>query len=145
MATIENLYRLMQESRLQWQHQTELPLSNDAFLHACVLAALGRLSDACAIAQAYIDKEEPRYLSIKARGKALLEKKRTRSEAESTIQLANWFLNPMDDMRKLIALARVNDRHAVASLLHEWEEQNARRLEIEDAWEPTPFPLERDL
>jgi len=48
-------------------------------------------------------------------------------------------------MRQLIALAGVNDRAAVAALLHEWEEHNARRLGVEDVWEPTPFPLERDL
>ncbi len=51
----------------------------------------------------------------------------------------------MDDMRQLIARASINDRRGVAHLLHEWEKQNARRLEVEDDWEPTPFPLERDL
>ena len=145
LAEIEDLYRLMQENRLHWRHGSLLPLSNDAFLHASVLAALGRLSEACAVAQAYIDKEEARYMQIRARGEGLLDKPRTRSEGESTIHHANFFLKPMDDMRQLMARASANDRRGVAGLLHEWEKQNARRLEVEDDWEPTPFPLERDL
>lgn len=145
LAEIEDLYRLMQESRLQWQHGALLPLSNDAFLYASVLAALGRLAEACAVARAYIDRQEPLYLEIRAEGEALLDKPRKRSEGESRIRFANHFLKPMGDMRQLIAVANTDDRRAVAALLHEWEEQNARRLEIEDDWEPTPFPLERDL
>lgn len=145
LAEIEDLYRLMQESRLHWQHQALLPLSHDAFLHASVLAALGRLSEACVIAQAYIDRDEGKWLAIRGEAEAPLDKPRKRSEGTSRIQLANHFLHPMDDMRQLIAHARVDDRRAVAALLHEWEEQNARRLGVEDAWEPTPFPLERDL
>lgn len=143
LATIEDVYRLMQENRLHWQHGSLLPLSNDAFLHASVLAALGHLSEASAVAQAYIDKEQARYLAVRARGEALLEKPRKRWEGEMDIRLANNFLKPMDDMRQLIALASANDRPAVAALLHDWEAKNARRLEIEDVWEPTPFPVER--
>jgi hypothetical protein len=135
----------MQESRLPWQHAVELPLSNDAFHHASVLAALGRLPEAGAVAQAYIDKEEGRWLGIKARGEALLDKPRKRKDGESDIRLADHFLRPMDDMRQLIALANAGDRRAVAALLHEWEAQNVRRVDMADAWEPTPFPLERDL
>jgi len=145
LAEIEDLYGLMQDSRLHWQHQAELLLSQDAFLHASVLAALGRLPEACAVAQAYIDKDEAKWLESKAMGEALLDKPRKRSEGESRIRLANHFLKPMDDMRQLIALASANDRVAVAALLHEWEEHNARREGVEDVWEPTPFPLERAL
>ena len=145
LASIEDLYRLMQESRLPWQHQELLPLSSDAFLHASVLAALGRLPEACAVAQAYIDKEEGTWLAVKADAEVLLDKPRKRSEGESRIRLANHFLKPMDDMRQLMVFATASDRRGVATLLHQWEEQNARRLEIEDVWEPTPFPLERDL
>ncbi|WP_224704199.1 hypothetical protein [Devosia aquimaris] len=145
LAQIEDLYRLMQESRLHWQHQAELPLAHDAFLHASVLAALGRLPEACAVAQAYIDKEEGSWREIRAEAEILLDKPRKRSEGQSRIRLADHFLKPMDDMRQLIARASINDRRGVADLLHDWEKQNARRLEIEDDWEPTPFPLERDL
>jgi hypothetical protein len=145
LAGIEDLYRLMQENRLHWQHQTELPLSHDAFLHACVLAAIGRLPEACAVAQAYIDKDEGKWLEVRARGEALLEKPRKRWEGEMDIRLADNFLKPMDDMRQLIARASANGLRAVADLLHEWEEQNALLLGIEDDWEPTPFPLEGDL
>lgn len=145
LAGIEDLYRLMQESRLPWQHQAELPLSHDAFLHASVLAALGRLSEACAAAQAYIDREEGAWLGVRADAEVLLDKPRERSEGESRIRLANGFLKPMDDMRQLISLASADDRRGVATLLHQWEEQNASRLEIEDDWEATPFPIERDL
>jgi hypothetical protein len=145
LAEIEDLYRLMQEGRLHWQHEELLPLSSDAFLHASVLAALGRLAEACVVAQVYIDKEEARYLAIRASGEALLDKPRKRSEGESRIQLANHFLRPMDDMRVLIALANADNRRGVAALLQRWEETNARRLGIEGAWEPSPFPLEREL
>lgn len=145
LAGIEDLYRLMQESRLHWQHQELLPLSSDAFLQASVLAALGCLPEACAVAQAYIDREEGTWLAVRADAEVLLDKPRKRSEGESPIRLANHFLKPMDDMRQLISFASANDRRGVATLLHKWEEQNARRLEIEDDWEPTPFPLERDL
>ena len=145
LAEIEDIYHLMQESRLHWQHEELLPLSSDAFLHASVLAALGRLPEACAVAQAYIDKNEGNWLEIRAEAEALLDKPRKRSEGESRIRLANHFLKPMDNMRQLMARARINDRRGVADLLHEWERQNARRLEIEVDWEPTPFPLERDL
>ena len=145
LAEIEDLYCLMQEGRLHWQHEELLPLSSDAFLHASVLAALGRLTEVCVVAQAYIDKEEARYLAIKASGEALLDTPRKRSEGVSRIQLANQFLKPMNDMRELIALANADDRRGVAAVLHRWEETNAQRLGIEDAWEPTCFPLERDL
>jgi hypothetical protein len=145
LATIEDLYRLMQESRLHWQHRAELPLSHDAFLHASVLAALGRLSEAAAVAQAYIDKDEEGWLKVKARGEALLDKPRKRWEGEMDIRLANSFLRPMGDMRQLITRASADDPRAVAALLHEWEERNARRAGVEDDWEPTPFPLERHL
>ncbi|SEQ22468.1 hypothetical protein SAMN05428969_2282 [Devosia sp. YR412] len=145
LAEIEDLYRLMQESRLHWQHQELLPLSHDAFLHASVLASLGRLPEACAVAQAYIDKEETRWLKIRAEAEGFLKKPRTRSEGESRIQLADGFLKPMEDMRQLMALAGANDRRGVAALLRDWERLNAQRLEVEDDWEATPFPLERDL
>lgn len=135
----------MQESPLHWQHENEFPLEHDAFLYASVLAALGRLPEACAVAQAYIDKDEGRWLAVKARGETLLEKPRKRWEGEMDIRLADNFLKPMDDMRQLIALAGANDRLAVAGLLRDWERQNANRCDIEGAWEPTPFPLEREL
>lgn len=145
LAEVEDLYRLMQEDRLHWQHQSELLLEHDAFLHASVLAALGRLPEASAVAQAYIEKDEGRWLAIRARGEALLDKPRQRYAGESDIRLANIFLEPMDDMRQLVARATANDHAAVAALLHQWEAQNARRLGVEDLWEPTPFPLERSL
>ena len=78
LAEVEDLYRLMQEDRLHWQHQNELLLEHDAFLHASVLAALGRLPEASAVAQAHIDKDESRWLAVRARGEALLEKPRKR-------------------------------------------------------------------
>jgi hypothetical protein len=145
LAEIEDVYRLMQEGRLHWRHGSLLPLSHDAFLHASVLAALGRLPEACSVAQAYIDKDEGKWLEIRAEAEVLLAKPRKRSEEESRIQLADHFLKPMDDMRQLMARASANDRRGVADLLHDWEKQNARRLAVEDDWEPTPFPIERDL
>lgn len=39
-------------------------------------------------------------------------------------------------------LVRKRDKAALAKMLHRWEAEAAKRMKLEDIWEPTPFPLE---
>lgn len=144
LGTIEGLYAFMGRDAADWGYLPER-LSHAAPLHAVTLAALGRLSEACTVAQTHIDNNEGEQLRRLAAAQAMLVKPREKYRAELMIKSASYFLRPMNELRQLIAVAKVNDRGAVAALLHQWESQNARRHDIEDAWEPTPFPLERIL
>jgi len=144
LETIEGLYAFIGKDAAAWGYRPER-LSHGAPLHAVTLAALGRLSEACAVAQTHIDNNEGEQLSRLAEAHAMLVKPREKYHAELMIGSANYFLRPMDELRQLIAVAKVNDRQAVAALLHKWEAQNAKRHDILDVWEPTPFPLEHDL
>lgn len=48
-------------------------------------------------------------------------------------------------LRELCACLAVDDRSGLVRLLHEWEAESVRNLKIAHLWEPTPFPLERQL
>jgi hypothetical protein len=45
-------------------------------------------------------------------------------------------------VKALCVLLDSDDREGMARLLHAWEAETVRNLEIEHLWEPTPFPLE---
>lgn len=45
-------------------------------------------------------------------------------------------------MRDLRPLLEAKDRIGLARLLHDWEAASARKLKLEQYWEPSPFPLE---
>tara|TARA_R110002020_G_scaffold33692_4_gene102493 strand:+ start:922 stop:1674 length:753 start_codon:yes stop_codon:yes gene_type:complete len=146
LETIEGLYTFIGKDAADWGYLLER-LSHGAPLHAVTPAALGRLSEACDVAQTYIDNNEGPLLQRLARQEeeATRGRRHQREDALSWAKLTRRFLRPMEELRQLIAVAKLNDRQAVAALLHQWEAQNARRHDIEDVWEPTPFPLERDL
>lgn len=142
VGTIEGLYARMGERNLAWSLKADR-LSNKPILYAAVLAALGRLREAAAIAQNYIDVNEGPLLR---QAEAFEATRGKRLSISKPIPLdVSYFLPPMNELRRLIAVSAANDRRATAALLHEWEEHGARRQGIEDDWEPTPFPLERDL
>jgi hypothetical protein len=117
-------------------------LSHEPMIYASILAALGRLAEAAAMAQNYIDKNETRLLAQLAHGQAIRAQKPRSHEGQFAIGHASHFLKPMNELRQLVAASSADDRRAVAALLHDWERQGARRQNIEDIWEPSPFPIE---
>ena len=142
VGTIEGLYARMGEPDLAWSFKADR-LSNKPILYAVVLAALGRLQEAAAIAQNYIDVNEGPLLR---QAEAFEATRGKRLSLSKPIPLdVSYFLKPMTELKRLIALLTANDRRAIAAMLHEWEQHGARRRGIEDVWEPTPFPLERDF
>jgi|GEM_PF-1829094 hypothetical protein len=146
-GSIEGLYAAMGSSARDWGYELG-SLSHAGILHAVVLAALGRLAESCAVAQAHIEHNEAPLLQKLARTEAAATvgtRRREREQALSSAGVARYFLEPMNELRQLVAVTRTNDRQAVATLLHQWEQDRVGRLGIEDLWEPTPFPLERDL
>lgn len=48
-------------------------------------------------------------------------------------------------LRELYALVMKDDRAGLARLLHAWEAETVKNFKIEHLWEPTPFPLERQM
>jgi hypothetical protein len=47
-----------------------------------------------------------------------------------------------ESIRELLPLMTAGDRSGVAKLLHGWEADSVRRLQLGDYWQPTPFPVE---
>ena len=145
-GSIEGLYASMGSSANDWGYDPAR-LSHGAILHAVVLAALGHLAQACAVAQTHIDSNEGPLLESLAEqmGRATRGRRHERESALSGAKVNRYFLGPMDELRQLVAVTKANDRQAVAALLHQWEYERVQRLGVEDLWEPTPFPLEREL
>ena len=145
-GSIEGLYAAMGSSAKDWGYELGR-LSHAGILHAVVLAALGRLAESCAVAQAHIDNNEGPLLESLARqmDRATRGRRHERASALSGAKVNRYFLGPMDERRQLVVVTRANDRQAVAALLHQWEHERVQRLGVEDAWEPTPFPLELGL
>jgi hypothetical protein len=141
VASIEGLYDRIGPERVE-ATKKQNGLSHKPVVYACVMAALGQLADAAVIAQNYIAKNERRLLDQLAEGRTLQEQKPKNGNAQYLIDVASHFLKPMYNLRLLADLASSGDNVGVATLLHEWEARNAKRLGLEDAWEPTPFPLE---
>lgn len=48
-------------------------------------------------------------------------------------------------LRELCACLMKDDKQGLVRLLHEWEAETVRNFKIEHLWEPTPFPLEKQL
>ena len=122
---------------------TDEPRLRSPILQAAVLAALGRLKEACSIAEKYIEQiDEQSLLDRLAKGKTLQEKHRLSSDASFHINMDSHALRCLDDMKSLCTAARSGDRTAVGKLLRTWERERARALRIEHLWEATPFPVE---
>jgi len=45
-------------------------------------------------------------------------------------------------VKELLRRLAGGDRHGVARLLHRWEAESVKRIELEEFWEPSPFPIE---
>ena len=141
VSTIESFY----EMTLEYRHHEPMTglwqLSRQPEYHACVLAALGRLAEAQVIAERCI---EPigRVRETIAKGQALLARHANSSEGKYLVSVASRRLDILVELERLANLAAAGDRAGVAILLHEWELQRIRLWEVEDLWEPTPFPIE---
>ncbi|MGV8853408.1 MAG: hypothetical protein ACOH2L_02070 [Devosia sp.] len=115
-------------------------------LQATVLAALGKIPEVCLVTAAYIETaDEPGLLAQLASGRALQAKRPRSSDASYHIRSATTFLRRLSDMKLLRDRAQAADRSGIAALLHQWEQDRVQRLGVEHLWEPTPFPLEREL
>lgn len=143
LSSIEGLYALMGGGGLIWGNRT-YRLSSAPILHASVLAALGRLSEAHAIMRGYIDENETHLLGRLAEGEAIREQRPKSGEARLIIDVASRLLRPMNELKQFTVVTGANDREAVAALLRKWEHQRVTSLGIDQDWEPTPFPLEQD-
>lgn len=113
--------------------------------HAPVLAALGRLGEAAEVALGFVEKHEPRWQALRAEGERQIAGYRERGMGRDAVELASHQLALLDDLKELGQLSAIQDRVGVAALLHRWEQQGVTRRNVLDLWEPTPFPLERDL
>ena len=80
-----------------------------------LLAALGRFDEAAAI-----------YQQIK----------------DWHLTMENWRQPQFEQASRLGALVATGDRPAVADLLHQWEEEFARKNDLLPIYERTPFPFE---
>lgn len=128
-------YRPHDVVSLQWE------LTRNPGHHACVLAALGRLREASAIAEEQI-APIPRLQTVLDEGRALLARRPKNGDAKFKVDWASHRLSALLELQRLAVLSRAGDRAGVAALLHEWERKKVRLREIEDIWQPTPFPLE---
>jgi hypothetical protein len=45
-------------------------------------------------------------------------------------------------VKELLRRLADGDRRGVARLLHRWEADSVKRMDLEEFWEPTPFPIE---
>jgi hypothetical protein len=45
-------------------------------------------------------------------------------------------------VKELLRRLSAGDRRGVARLLHRWELDSVKRMDLEEFWEPTPFPIE---
>lgn len=58
------------------------------------------------------------------------------------LTMKNWWQPRFERASRLGALVAAGDRSAVATLLHQWEEEFATRNDLLSIYERTPFPLE---
>ena len=145
LHSVEAFYELTLEDNLIWRVLCT-GLSWSPMLQATVLAALGKFPEVCLVTAAYIETaDEPGLLAQLASGQALQAKRPRSSDASYHIRSATTFLRRLSDMKLLRDRAQVADRRGIAALLHQWEQDRVQRLGVEHLWEPTPFPLEREL
>jgi hypothetical protein len=123
-----------------WERLQHFPAN-----HAAVLAALGRLEEAGSEASAFVDKYELLWQQRLLTGEAMMASRRTRGMGRDEVEFASHQLALVDYAKSLASLAASGKKAEVVSLLRDWERTNIHRWKLELAWEPTPFPLERDL
>lgn len=145
LHSVEAFYELTLEDNLIWSVLCT-GLSWSPLLQATVLAALGKFPETCQVTEDYVAKaDEAGLLAQLALGQAIQAKRPRSSDAAYHIRSTTTFLRRLSDMNLLHQCAQAADRSGIATLLHKWEQDRVRKIGIEHLWEPTPFPLERDL
>lgn len=112
--------------------------------HCVVLAALGELEQASAVL-AEISLQEGKYRTFLQEAEFAHAVRPRSANDKIDIQWAKTQLKIISHLQKLKDMIDRQDRAGVGTLLREWERHNARLWGVEHLWEPTPFPVERDL
>lgn len=142
ISSVEAFYDLTLHDRPTGAGAGFWALEKYPVFHAPVLAALGRLDAATSVVAHTVAASEPRLRRQLADGQALLAKRKNSVLGRLSVTEANRDLAMLSELKRLAALAEAADRTAIAALLHDWEAQTIKRWDIEDFWQPSPFPLE---
>jgi hypothetical protein len=142
MSTIEAFYQMTLDDRWTEPMTGYWELAKYPYFHAPVLAALGRLSEACEVVDRFVTASEPKLLAKLKRGEDQLAKRRNSWLGKFDIEQATEDLRVLSELQRLADLATAGDRAGVGALLREWEEKTIRRFGLEFLWQPAPFPVE---
>lgn len=112
--------------------------------HCVVLAAMGELEQASAVL-AEITSQQTRYRALLQKGELERAARPRRANAKFDFEYATNQLEIINHLQQLKDVTDRRDHTGVGKLLREWERHNAKLWGVEHLWEPTPFPLERDL
>jgi hypothetical protein len=119
-------------------------LADHADYHSLVLAGRGQLDQAASVASGFADRWEPHWIKSRLEGERLMTTYRYRVMGREDVESADWHLALLSQLKTLATLASTGNRAGLATLLQDWERQGIQGWGLEDLWEPTPFPLERD-
>jgi hypothetical protein len=119
-------------------------LADHADYHSLVLAGLGQLEQAASVASSFVERWEPHWIKSRLEGERDMATYRYRVLGREDVESAEQQLALLSHLKTLATLASEENTAGLATLLHGWERQGIQRWGLEDLWEPSPFPLERD-